>query len=458
MREHAVCEGVAAGGASAILGPERRWLWALCLSVLLVQVDTSVVNLAVRAIGIAFRSPVATVKWVVAAYNLTYAALLLSGGTLADLLGRRRIVLWGIGFFTAGCGVAALASSIEVLIMGRIVSGIGAALILPATLALIRVLWPEPTRRAHAIGIWAGMSGAAFVIGPPLGGLLVAVMGWRGIFLLTVPLGLIAAWLTRVLPESSAPAGRHLDLAGQAWAVCALAAFTYATTALSHALAAGLFGIMASLGWYLAERRAGAAAMVPLAFLRRGALLSAMGVAGAMTFGMYGLLFLVPLVWQRFGVLTVGGAGFALLPMSVAFVALSHKSGRLSARFGAKALISSGMGLIAMGLAVVSLSRVGAPLALAETGLTLAGFGMAFATGPNLALASGAVAPERSGTASALANTARMWGATLGVAAGATIYGAGGADPASFTWALRMGALVVAAGAILALRGSDGAS
>ena len=433
-------------------GLERRWLWALCLAVLLVQVDTSVVNLAVRAIGVALHAPVATVKWVVAAYNLAYAALLLSGGTLADLLGRRRIALWGLGVFTAGCAVAGLAPSMGVLILGRVISGVGAALILPATLALVRVLWHEPARRAHAIGVWAGMNGAAFVIGPPLGGFLVALTGWRGIFLVTVPLGLVAAWAARSLPESRAPAGRHLDVAGQAWAICALGAFTYAAAAPTHAAVAILAGVAASLGLFIVERRAGAAAMVPLTLLRENALTNAVGVAAAMTFGMYGLLFLVPLVWQRFGILTVGEAGFALLPMSLIFVALSHKTGRWSARFGAKALIGFGMALIAMGLAVVSLSRVGAPLALAEGGLALTGLGMALATGPNLALAAGAVAPERSGTASALANTARMLGATLGVAVAATVYGVSGAGPSGFAWALRLGALVVAMGAILAWR------
>ena len=451
MRDGGQNEDLLTGMVVATCDLERRWLWALCLAALLVQVDTSVVNLAVRAIEVALRAPVATVRWVVAAYNLAYAALLLSGGTLADLLGRRRIALLGLGIFTAGCAVAGLAPTMGVLITGRVISGVGAALILPATLALVRVLWHEPARRAHAIGVWAGMNGAAFVVGPPLGGFLVTVTGWRGIFLVTVPLGLVAAWAARSLPESRAQAGRHLDLAGQAWAICALGAFTYAAAGSPHAAVAILAGITASLGFFIVERRAGAAAMVPLALLRQGALTDAVGVAAAMTFGMYGLLFLLPLVWQRFGILTVGEAGFALLPMSVIFVALSHKTGRWSARFGAKALIGSGMALIAMGLAVVSLSRVGAPLALAEGGLALTGLGMALATGPNLALATGAVTPERSGTASALANTARMVGATFGVAVAATMYGASGAGPLGFAWALRMGALVVAAGAVLAL-------
>ena len=154
MRDGGGNEDVLAGVVVVAPDLERRWLWALCLAVLVVQVDTSVVNLAVRAIGVALRAPVATIKWVVAAYNLAYAALLLSGGTLADLLGRRRIALWGLGVFTAGCAVAGLAPTIGVLVTGRVISGVGAALILPATLALVRVLWHEPARRAHAIGVW----------------------------------------------------------------------------------------------------------------------------------------------------------------------------------------------------------------------------------------------------------------------------------------------------------------
>ena len=131
MRESGGGEDMLTGMVVATPDLERQWLWALCLAVLLVQVDTSVVNLAVRAIGVALRAPIATVKWVVAAYNLAYAALLLSGGTLADLLGRRRIALWGLGVFTAGCAVAGLAPTMGVLILGRVISGVGAALILP---------------------------------------------------------------------------------------------------------------------------------------------------------------------------------------------------------------------------------------------------------------------------------------------------------------------------------------
>ena len=138
----------------------RVILFILCLAVLIAQVDTSVVNLAVHAIGIGLRAPLPALQWVVDAYNLSYAALLMTGGTLADLLGRRRVLQAGAAVFVLGSLLAGLAPDIGVLIAARVLAGIGAALLLPASLALIRVIWADPHERAHAIGVWAGTNGA----------------------------------------------------------------------------------------------------------------------------------------------------------------------------------------------------------------------------------------------------------------------------------------------------------
>ena len=155
---------------TATLTNRRVILFILCLAVLIAQVDTSVVNLAVHAIGIGLRAPLPALQWVVDAYNLSYAALLMTGGTLADLLGRRRVLQAGAAVFVLGSLLAGLAPDIGVLIAARVLAGIGAALLLPASLALIRVIWADPHERAHAIGVWAGTNGAAVAIGPTLGG------------------------------------------------------------------------------------------------------------------------------------------------------------------------------------------------------------------------------------------------------------------------------------------------
>ena len=430
---------------------QGRILMVLCLAVLMVQVDTSVVNLGVHAIGVALKAPMSTLQWTVDAYNLAYALLLMSGGTLADILGRRRIFRWGIGVFTLGSLVCGLAPNAMVLILGRVVAGTGAALLLPSTLAMIRVIWPDPRQRAHAIGIWAGTNGAAFAIGPTLGGFLISLAGWRSIFLVVIPLGLLAAWMARVLPESADPAGRRLDFSGQLLVGLGLGGLTLALIERGElAVWSAALGGLCLAGFLWVERRAGETAMMPLTLLGNRALIGAMGVAAAMTFGMYGVVFLLPLAWLQSGALSVTWAGIALLPMSLVFFALSHKSGAWSHRLGARPLMTAGMALIGAGVAILSCTQAGRPLWLAETGLLLTGLGMALNTGPVLAAAVAAVAPARSGTASALANTARMVGATFGVAVLGAVYDTVGAGAFGFSLAMRIGAGVVFIGALLA--------
>src|ERR1700744_5409584 len=163
-------------------------LLALCLGVLVAQIDTSVVNLATHAIGATFQAGVAPLQWVLDAYNLVYAVLLLSGGLVADLYGRRRAFAIGAAVMATGSLVCAFAPAIGVLIAGRAMTGVGAALLLPSSLAIIRVVWPEPAARGRTLGIWASCNGLAFAIGPSIGGFLIEQFGWRSVFLLAVPL------------------------------------------------------------------------------------------------------------------------------------------------------------------------------------------------------------------------------------------------------------------------------
>ena len=187
----------------------------------------------------------------------------------------------------------------------------------------------------------------------------------------------------------------------------------------------------------------------PLALLRNSRLAVANGVAAAMTFGMYGVLFLLPLVWQRQSGMSPLQAGLALLPMSLSFVALSHRSGHWASRFGARRMMAAGMMGIAFGIALLPLTSAGRPLGLAETGVFLTGIGMGLNTGPVLALAVSAVESARAGTASAMVNTARMVGATLGVAVLGSVFATSGGAGA-FSQAMAAGATSVFAGAVLA--------
>lgn len=432
----------------------RVILLILCLAVLIAQVDTSVVNLAVHAIGVGLHAPLPALQWVLDGYNLSYAALLMSGGTLADLLGRRRVLQAGAAVFVLGSLLAGLAPNIAALIAGRVLAGIGAALLLPASLALIRVIWADPHERAHAIGVWAGTNGAALAIGPTLGGWLIQAVGWRSVFLLIVPIGLaVLWWAPRAIPESRDAQGRRVDLPGQLFGGLALAALAVAAIVQRLLWPAVVVALLAALLFVRAERRAGAGAMIPLPLplLRNVRLAAVNGVTAAMTFGMYGVLFLLPLSWLRGGVLDATGAGLALLPMSLAFVALSHRSGPWSTRFGTRRLMAGGMALIGAGIAVLACSHAGQRLWLAEAGLLLTGVGMALNTGPVLASAVAAVEPARAGTASAMINTARMIGATLGVGVLGSVFAAGSNVGAGFAAAMALGAAVVFAGVLLAM-------
>lgn len=429
-------------------------LATLCGAVLVAQLDTSVVNLATHPIGAYFKADVATLQWVVDAYNLVYAALLLTGGLIADLYGRRRVFIAGILVFTLASLLCALAPDMPILIGGRALAGVGAALMIPASLSLVRVIWPDPAARGHALGIWAACNGLAFVIGPTLGGVLIGWFGWRSIFLVVIPVGIASMVLAlRVLPESADRRGRAFDAAGQILGATALGGAVFAAIVAdgdAHAALVALGAACAAAVWFVAaERRRGAEALVPLDLFRIPAFRGAMLAAMAMTFGMYGVLFLQPLVWQSTGGLSPIGAGLALMPMALVFVLVSPWSGALSHRVGTRFMTSGGVAVIGCGLLVLA-TTAGRQVGFAEIGLVMTGLGMGLATGPLLGAAVGAVPAERSGTAASLINVARMAGATMGVAILGAAFAAFHGDAAGLRVAMLLGGLVQLGGAAIA--------
>lgn len=215
---------------TAVAGHRQGWvLMTLCLGVLIAQVDTSVVNLAIQPIGAAFQASVAGLQWVLDGYNLSYAVLLLSGGLVADLYGRRLVFQVGAALLGLASLACALAPTIGVLVASRVAAGIGAALLLPSSLAIVWVAWPEPRARRHALGVWASCNGLAFAIGPTVGGLLIQHFGWRSVFVLAVPFVLAASVLASwVVPNSADPEGRALDLRGQMLGVLVLGGLVFA--------------------------------------------------------------------------------------------------------------------------------------------------------------------------------------------------------------------------------------
>jgi EmrB/QacA subfamily drug resistance transporter len=432
-------------------------LVTLCLGVLIAQVDTSVVNLALRPIGEGLEVGIAPLQWVVDGYNLAYALFLLTGGLLADLRGRRKIFIAGVLVFSAGCLICGLSPDAPTLIFGRVVAGLGAAMLQPASLAILRVVWTDARERGHALGIWASCNGLAFVIGPTVGGLLIHSFGWRSVFLVVLPLGIGAVALAfRYVPESSDPTGRHGDPLGQTLAAIALGGLALASIeAHERPLVCAValpVAIMAGALFVVAERLHGESALVPSGLFRKPAFAGAITATAAMTFGMYGLLFLVPMSWQGSATapLSVVVAGLALMPMALVFVFVSRNSGTLAERFGARVATAGGTALVGIGLMVLALTLSGRPIWLAEICMVLAGIGMGINTGPLMGVAVAAAPPARAGTASSLINVARMVGATLGVAMLGALYALLGGGPTGFTAALAIGGLVQLIGAATA--------
>jgi EmrB/QacA subfamily drug resistance transporter len=395
----------------------------MSLGVLIAQIDTSVVNLAVKSIGADFKASVTALQWIVDAYNLVYASLLLSAGALADLYGRRLIFAVGIGLFTLGTLVCGLAPDIATLVIGRAVAGLGAALEVPASLAILTIAYPDTRERTRALGVWASCYGIAMVIGPTAGGMLVDSSGWRSIFLLIVPFCAVTLFLVLTsVPESSNPQGRRLDLPGQALAIAALGSFSLAVIegprwgwASTASVGAFSFSIVAAV--LFLRRQAGATgALVPLSMLRHRVFTACLAVAISMTFGAYAMLFLTPLYFQTVRGASALHAAVALLPMSLSFIVTSQLSGPIANKLGPRVPMTTGMTLMGFGLLTLALIPLNDSLVLIETALLAIGCGLGLNAAPMNAVAVANVPATRSGTASGLINTARMVGATLGVA------------------------------------------
>lgn len=401
----------------------RLVLIATSLGVLFAQIDTSVVNLAVKSIAADLHAGVSEMQWVVDSYNLVYASLLLTGGTLGDLYGRRQVFVSGILLFILGTLVCALASNASMLIAGRIISGLGAAFEVPMSLVLLTLAYPDRKERAHALGIWASCNALAFIIGPMLGGWLVDTVGWRSIFYVILPICAAAVVLTyAAVRESSEPNGRRLDLPGQALAIIGLAGFAFAAIEGSHwgwtsptILSIVGTAVVALLLFVWVEAKT-PGPLLPLEFLRRPVFSATLAIAGLMTFGMYALLFVMPLYFQVMRGATALVAGLELLPMPASFFVISQYVGHLNNRFGPRIVMTAGMSCMGIGALALTLIGKDTRLLAVELALIVVGIGLGLNTAPVNGVAVAALPPERSGTASGVLNTSRMVGATLGVA------------------------------------------
>jgi MFS transporter, DHA2 family, methylenomycin A resistance protein len=407
----------------------------MCAGYFLVLLDVTIVNVALPRIGAGLHAGVSGLQWVVDGYAIALAALMLGGGTVGDLHGHKRIVLAGFGLFglaSLGCGFA---GATGVLVGFRVVQGVGAALMLPGTLAVITSSYPDGPARARAIGIWAGLGSAALPAGPLLGGALTEVVSWRAIFFLNVPVVAVAVVLTcRTVRESAGNQRRRVDVARVVLGAGLLALSTFAFIEGGGGpggvgvpvLVAICGAVVVGVAFVLVERSRGDP-MLPLALFRRPAFSASNGVAGTMNLATLGLLFVLTLYLQDVRGLSALDAGTELLPLFLPLSLIAPVGGRITARIGPRRPMLAGLALAGAGVALLSLAGASSSYWTLLPALALWGIGLALLTPAVVAAAVGSVPGERAGLASAVNNTARQAAGAIGIAA----FGALAGDPAS---------------------------
>lgn len=411
-------------------------LVATSLAAFTATLDNTVVAVALRDVQRDLGSGVAELQGIVTAYTVALAALLLTGGTLADVLGRRRVLVAGLTVFAAASAACALADSSSALIAARAVQGVGAALVLPGGLAVLAAAYPDPGRRARAIGVWAATGATALVAGPIVGGLLVSSFGWPAVFWVNVPLCAAIALVVSFAPGGPPPTRtRRLDLPGQVLAAAALATGTYAVVLAGRdgvgapVLLYGALASVALVAFVLVERGAHDP-LLPLSLLRQRGLVAATVGAFAASLAVFVLLVFLSLFLQLVQQREALPSALRLLPLTVGLVVTAPLASRLAAARGARTPVVVGLGLTAIGLALLG-TRLSAELADRELLglLALCGIGIGLATAPVVAATLDAVSSDRSGLAAATVNVARELGGVVAVAGlGALVVARLGAD------------------------------
>jgi EmrB/QacA subfamily drug resistance transporter len=389
----------------------------------MVMLDSTVVNLALPTIQHELSATMSELQWIVDAFVLALASLLLTGGTLGDLFGRRRAFIAGVALFTAGSIVCALAPSSGVLIAARVFQGVGGALMMPSTLSILTNTFTDAAERARAFGLWAGISGLALAIGPLVGGWLVDNLGWQSIFWINVPIGLIAIGLAlRFVPESSDKDGRSLDMAGQVTAVLGLAALTYGfieanTYGWTSARIITCFAVAAvSLIAFILIEVHGKTPLLQLKFFRNRTFTGANLVGIIISFGFFGVIFFLSLFLQQVQGYSPTKAGVLQLPSTLGVMAAAIVSGRVVGRFGSRAPITLGLLMTGTGLLFMTGIQPDTSFSSFWYWLLLTGLGVGCIMAPMTSAIMGTVPPARAGMASATSNTLRQVGNVFGIA------------------------------------------
>lgn len=448
----------------------RKWwtLGAMCFALFMIMLDNTVVNVALPSIQRDLDASIAGLEWTVNGYTLSFAVLLVTGGRLGDIFGRRRMFLAGVVIFALSSATAGLAPSSTALVVSRIVQGAGAALMMPGTLSIITDAFP-PQERGKALGTWAGVSALALALGPVLGGLLTEHVSWRAIFYLNIPVGIgaVIATLFAVRESRDTSVGHEVDYAGVGVLTVGLTALVLALVEGnawgwgSPAVLALLATAAVALPAFVAVESRVRAPMVQFELLSDRNFLGSVVVALIITFAMMGVFFFLAIYMQNILGYSPLEAGIRFLPSTLMIVLVAPVSGRLSDKFGPRWLIGVGLALVAVALFSFSRLAVDSPYTGLLPGFMLLGIGIAMTMSPMTSAAMNAVPVQKAGIASGVLSMSRMVGGSLGVAVtGAIFQGVAGssferATPAEFvdglTLAMIVSGLVALAGAVIGI-------
>jgi DHA2 family methylenomycin A resistance protein-like MFS transporter len=427
-----------------------------------VQLDVTIVNTALNSIGASLGGGVSELQWVVSAYTIAFAALILTAGALGDRAGAKKIFMAGFAVFVAASLACALAPTAAILIAARAMQGVGAAILVPNSLALLNHAYPDEKERGRAVGIWAAGASMALTAGPLAGGALIAAIGWRSIFLVNLPIGLVGMWLTwRYASETARSSDRELDLAGQTAVIGALGCLAGAmieagVLGWSSPWVLGGFAASAVLAAFFVvwERRA-RQPMLPLS-LFENRLFSLSAVVGLLVnVAFYGLIFVLSLYFQQVNGLSPFATGLAFLPMMAAVLPVNLLAPRAAEWMGAPLVIAAGAAIAAAGcVALLGLGRGTSYWALCGQ-LVAIGAGLGLLVPPLTSTILGSVDKARSGLAAGVLNAMRQTGSVLGVSLFGSLVGRTDAFVPGARAALIVSAMLLLGAAVAILTGNS---
>jgi DHA2 family methylenomycin A resistance protein-like MFS transporter len=402
--------------------PKLLTLVAMSLGYGVVQLDVTIVNTALNSIGASLGGGVSELQWVVSAYTISFAACILTAGALGDRLGAKTIFVAGFGVFTAASLACALAPSSTILIVSRAGQGIGAAILVPNSLALLNHTYPGEVERGRAVGFWAAGASLALTVGPLIGGVLIALAGWRSIFLVNLPIGLGALWLTWRYVTDTKRTKHEFDLPGQVVAIAMLGVLAAAIIEGGRVgwqnpwIIAGFGGFVLLAALFLMQEHNTPQPMLPLCLFahRTFALTSLVGLLVNIAF--YGLIFVFSLYFQQINGWSPLSTGLAFVPMMGAVLPVNIIAPRLAERFGAPAVIAAGCLVATSGCVALLGIEPGTSYWEICAQLVAMGGGLGLLVPPLTSALLGSVEKSRSGVAAGVLNSTRQTGSVIGVA------------------------------------------